>query len=136
MSGASAPAPWDLERVLADLRRWQFGALLAERARWSAPDPLAVDQAVQAFRLRILAACLVHAGRDESLPLRLPAGDAGSWETPLVEDFLDGLKGLAPFGEAEAALTRFAHGQYFKYSRRVASLMALEAKLPCAYAPK
>ncbi len=122
--------------MLADLRRWQFGALLASRARWDAPDPAAIDRAVQAYRLRILAACLRHAGRPEKIEAALPEGEAAAWELHLVGGFLESLRALAPLGGAEAALTRFAHGQYFKYSRRVALLMGIEAKLPCAYAPR
>lgn len=127
--------PWPLERVRVDVERWRFGGLLARRAGWDLERPERIDALVQAYRLRILAACLRHAGRDWDLAAELPTGDAAAWELPLVTDFLGELKGLAPLGEAELKLSRFAHGQYFKWSRRVAWLMHLEKKLPCAYAP-
>ena len=127
---------WTLEQVQQDLQRWQFGALLAQRAKWEGPDPLEVDAAVQSYRRRILAAALQCAGREEGLGLPPLAGDAAAWELPLVRGFLSELESLAPMGAALAPLTRFAHGQYFKYSRRVAWLLKLEEKLPCAYSPK
>lgn len=121
--------------VLADLLRWQFGELLAQRAGWRGADPDAVTQAVQDFRRRILSACLRQAGLDPGAGYGLPA-DQGAWEQVLVDEFLDGLRAIAPLGGAEDKLKRFAYGQFFKYSRRVALLMDLNDRLPAVYAPK
>lgn len=133
MSSESGYKPlWALDQVLADLMRWQFGALLAERAKWQGAEPHAVSLAVQDYRRRILGACLRHAGLDPGSLVGVK-GDAAAWELILVEEFLKRLEQIAPMGEAREALTRFAHGQYFKYSRRVAFLMQLDKRLPCAY---
>lgn len=123
---------WALDQVLADLMRWQFGEILIQRADWQGAEPHAVSQAVQDYRRRILSACLRHAGLDPGA-LAGVKGDAAAWEPVLVEEFLRRLEQIAPLGAAREALTRFAHGQYFKYSRRVAFLMQLEKRLPCAY---
>lgn len=123
---------WALDQVLADLLRWQFGALLMRRAGWDGPDPDRVSLAVQDYRRRILSACLRHTGLDPGA-LAGVKGDAAAWEPVLVEEFLGHLRQMAPFGEAEVKLRRFAHGQYFKYSRRVLYLMQLGPPLPCAY---
>lgn len=128
-------AAWPLERVLLDLERWRFGGLLSRRAGWDLERPERIDALVQAYRRRILAASLRCAGLEPPFEAALPGTDAAAWEAPLVADFLGSLKGLAPLGEAELKLARFAHGQYFKYSRRVALLLRLETQLPCAYAP-
>jgi hypothetical protein len=133
MSGAVAKKPWGLIQVLGDLLRWQFGELLIQRAGWSGAEPGDVNLAVQEFRRRILAGCLRLNGLDPQALSGLPQ-DPAAWEPILVAEFLDDLRALAPLGSAEDKLTRFAHGQYFKYSRRVALLMQLESKLPCAYA--
>jgi hypothetical protein len=120
--------------VLLDLERWRFGGLLARRAGWELADPGRIDALVQAYRRRILAASLRCAGHAVPDDAGLPGDDPAAWEAPLVADFLGKLQGLAPLGEAELKLARFAHGQYYKYSRRVAWLMGLERVLPCAYA--
>jgi hypothetical protein len=135
--------------LLRDLDRWAFGPLLAHRAKWTLPDPDSIDGAVRRYRLAILQAVLMAAG-PEHLPLaeamqgerllhpdqHAPYGEAmDTWETALAGRFLQDLKAMAPLAEAELPLTRFAHGQYFKYSRRVAFLLKLPYVLPCLYAP-
>jgi hypothetical protein len=124
---------WALDRILADLLRWQFGALLIQRAGWQAADPDRVTLAVQDYRRRILGACLRYSGLDPGALVGV-RGPAATWETPLVEEFMGQLGQIAPLGEAEIKLRRFAHGQYFKYSRRVYHLMQLPPPhLPSAY---
>jgi hypothetical protein len=135
--------------LLRDLDRWAFGPLLAQRAKWTLPDPTAIDGRVRLFRLAILQAVLKAAGPEHeplSLALTQERGlDSGlhapyasameAWEPALAGRFMQDLAGLAPLADAEASLTRFAHGQYFKYSRRVAYLLQLPYVLPCLYAP-
>ena len=135
--------------LLRDLDRWAFGPLLAQRAAWAVPEPLAIDGLVRAYRLSILHAVLKASGEGfDSLAAALQAQrplDAAAlapyeqalpqWETALAGHFLDALEALAPFGEAEAPLTRFAHGQYFKYSRRISYLLQTPYALPCLFAP-
>ena len=135
--------------LLRDLDRWAFGPLLAQRAKWPVPEPAAIDALVRDYRLAIIHAVLTASGagfdalRAEVQALR-PLADAAQapydqelarWETALAGRFLDSLEALAPFGEAEAPLTRFAHGQYFKYSRRVSYLLQTPYALPCLFAP-
>lgn len=135
--------------LLHDLDRWSFGQLLADRAGWACPDAQGIEAAVHAYRLSIIHAVLRASGPEhEPLALALnshrplrgnehaPYGeDPAAWEDALAGRFLSRLRNLAPFYGAEAALTRFAHGQYFKYSRRVSSLLTLPPALPCSLAP-
>jgi hypothetical protein len=136
--------------MLKDLDRWAFGPLLAKRAQWVLEDAERIDAEVLLYRLGILLAVLKSLGaeftalseavqeqRRLALSEQAPYSEAMfHWETALAGRFLERLEALAPFGEAEAPLTRFAHGQYFKYSRRVAYLLQTPAVLPCLYAPK
>lgn len=135
--------------LLRDLDRWAFGPLLAQRAAWAVPEPQAIDALVRDYRLAILQAVLKASGADfeplavevEKLRPLAPGAsapyerDLGAWEAALAGRFLDALEALAPFDEAEAPLTRFAHGQYFKYSRRVSYLLQTPHALPCLLAP-
>jgi hypothetical protein len=135
--------------LLHDLDRWTFGELLTSRAGWACQDAQGVEAAVRDYRLAIIQAVLKASG-PEHAPLAqavddqraLRAGDhapyteaPAAWEEVLAERFLQRLRRLAPFYAAEAALTRFAHGQYFKYSRRVSYLLKLPPALPCTLAP-
>ncbi len=135
--------------LLHDLGRWTFGELLARRAQWACLDLQGIEAAVQAYRLAILQAVLKAAGPEQAaLALAVEAQrkltvnehapytqGPKAWEGALASHFLDRLRARAPFGEAKAPLTRFAHGQYFKYSRRVAYLLKLPPVLPCRFAP-
>jgi hypothetical protein len=135
--------------LLRDLDRWAFGPLLAQRAAWAVPRPQAIDVVVRDYRLAILQAVLKASGEGfaplaaELQALRPLATEAlapydrdlSAWEPALAGRFLDALEALAPFGESEAPLTRFAHGQYFKYSRRVSYLLQAPHALPCLFAP-
>lgn len=132
----TTPRPdWSFAQVLTDLLRWQFGELLMQRAGWEGADPIALNMAVQNYRRRILSACLRQAGLDPGAGHGLPQ-DPVAWEQIMVDEFMGSLRALAPLGPAEEKLTRFAHGQYFKYSRRVGWLLGLEQRLPCFYGPK
>jgi hypothetical protein len=135
--------------LLKDLERWTFGELLARRARWDCTEYRAIEVAVQAYRLAIMQAVLKATGSQmEPLALAVeqqepldpketaPYTEApAAWEAALAGRFLERMRALAPFGEAEAPLTRFAHGQYFKYSRRISYLLKLPPALPASYAP-
>jgi hypothetical protein len=135
--------------LLHDLDRWTFGELLATRAAWPCKDAQGIEAAVQAYRLAIIHAVLKATGPEqEALALAVDAQRSlgpsehapyaetpAAWEPVLAKRFLGRLRNLAPFYGAEAALTRFTHGQYFKYSRRVSYLLKLPGALPCSYAP-
>jgi hypothetical protein len=135
--------------LLHDLDRWTFGELLATRANWGCTDGQGVEAAVRSYRLAIMQAVLKASGPEhEPLALAIGAHRAlrvdeqapydealAAWEAALAGRFLQRLRNLAPFYAAEAPLTRFAHGQYFKYSRRVSYLLKLPPALPCTLAP-
>jgi hypothetical protein len=144
----SSPAETALY-LLHDLDRWTFGELLADRAGWACQDGQGVEAAVKDYRLAIIQAVLRASGPEhealaqaieERRSLRpgdhAPYGEAPvAWEAILAGRFLQRLRNLAPFYGADAPLTRFAHGQYFKYSRRVSYLLKLPPVLPCTLAP-
>jgi hypothetical protein len=133
--------------LLNDVTRWVFGEVLMKRAGWTGPTPDQVNEAVQAYRLQIMqAVCLAEPEALEPLRLALEAarpskpvaleGSHADWELALTRQFLDTLEAMAPLGPAFAPMQRFAHGQYFKFSRRVSYLLQRPYVLPCFYAPK
>ncbi len=135
--------------LLHDLDRWTFGELLTSRAHWACTDGQGVEAAVRSYRLAIMQAVLKASGAEhEPLALAIEAqrslrpGELAlydealtAWESALAGRFLQRLRNLAPFYGSEEPLTRFAHGQYFKYSRRVSYLLKLPPALPCTLAP-